>query len=197
LVLVAFEMAQQLQRRGETVANLALLDLPARLPGSTPKQLDWDDTRWLTNIAHVLEMLSGKNLDISYETLKPLTQLNYLKQQMETVNLLLPDSAIERVRGIVQTIKADELAFMSYVPQGGYQGRITLFRTSEVDRDELGMLGEIPTDKTWGWNQFSSQPVEVHVVPGNHTTMLGEPHVRVLAQRFKICRQQSCHEFQL
>lgn len=190
-------MAQQLQRRGETVANLALLDLPARLPGSTPKQLDWDDTRWLTNIAHVLEMLSGKNLDISYETLKPLTQLNYLKQQMETVNLLLPDSAIERVRGIVQTIKADELAFMSYVPQGGYQGRITLFRTSEVDRDELGMLGEIPTDKTWGWNQFSSQPVEVHVVPGNHTTMLGEPHVRVLAQRFKICRQQSCHEFQL
>ncbi|WP_293062502.1 MULTISPECIES: thioesterase domain-containing protein [unclassified Moorena] len=60
-VLVAFEMAQQLQQKGETVALLALFDLPARLPGSTPQQLDWDDTRWLTNIAQILEMLSGKN----------------------------------------------------------------------------------------------------------------------------------------
>ncbi|NES65552.1 MAG: amino acid adenylation domain-containing protein, partial [Okeania sp. SIO2D1] len=187
-VLVAFEMAQQLQQQGETVALLALLDLPAPLPGRAPKQLNWDDTRWLTNIAYILEMLSGKNLGISDETLKPLTpeeQLNYLKQQMETVNLLPYNSGIERVRGIVQTIKADELAFMSYVPQGGYQGQITLLRTSEVYQDELGMLGEIPTDTTWGWNQFSCLPVEVHVVPGNHTTMLGEPHVQVLAEMLK------------
>ncbi|NEO69058.1 MAG: amino acid adenylation domain-containing protein [Moorea sp. SIO3H5] len=188
-VLVAFEMAQQLQKQGETVALLALFDLPARLPGSAPKQLDWDDTRWLTNIAYILEMLSGKNLEISYESLKPLNpeaQLNYLKQQMETVNLLPPNSGIERVRGIVQTIKADELAFMSYLPQGGYQGRITLFRTKEVYQDELGMLDEIPTDPTWGWNQLSSQTVEVHVIPGNHTTMLGEPHVQVLAEKLLI-----------
>ena len=194
-VFVAFEMARQLQKQGETVAVLALLDLPARLPGSPPKQLDWDDTRWLTNIAHILEMLSGKNLEISYESLKPLTpeaQLNHLKQQMEIVNLLPPNSGIDRVRGIVQTIKADELAFMSYLPRRGYQGRITLFRTSEVYQDELGMLGEIPTDLTWGWNQFSSQPVEVDVVPGNHTTMLGEPHVQVLAEKLKFCLARVC-----
>ena len=194
-VLVAFEIAQQLQKQGETVALLALFDLPARLPGSTPKQLDWDDARWLTNIAHILEMLSGKNLGIDYETLKPLTplaQLNHLKQQMETVNLLPPNSGIERVRGIVKTIKADELAFMSYLPQRGYQGRITLFRTSEVYQDTLGMLGEIPTDPTWGWNQFSSQPVEVDEVRGNHTTMLGEPHVQVLAEKLKFCLARVC-----
>ncbi|NEP13292.1 MAG: amino acid adenylation domain-containing protein [Symploca sp. SIO2C1] len=184
-VLVAFEMAQQLQQKGEKVALLALFDLPAPLSGKVSKQLYWDDARWLTNIAHVLEILSGKNLDISYEILKPLTpeaQLNHLKQQMETANLLPPNSGIERVRGIVQTIKADELAFMSYRPQGVYQGSITLFRTSEVYRDELGMLDEIPTDPTWGWNQFSSQPVEVQIIPGSHTTMLGEPHVQVLAE---------------
>ncbi|NEP37771.1 alpha/beta fold hydrolase, partial [Moorena sp. SIO3B2] len=188
-VMVAFEMAQQLQQLGETVALLALFDLPARLPSSAPKQLDWDDARWLTNIAHILEMLSGKNLEISYETLKPLTplaQLNHLKQQMETVNLLPPNSGIERVRGIVQTIKADELAVMSYLPQAGYQGRITLFRTSEVYQDKLGMLGEVPTDPTWGWNQLSRQPVEVNVVPGNHTTMLSEPYVQVLAELLKL-----------
>ena len=199
-VLVAFEMAQQLLQLGETVALLALFDLPARLPGSAPKQLDWDDTRWLTNIAYILEMLSGKNLEISYESLKPLTpeaQLNYLKQQMESVNLLPPNSGIDRVRGIVQTIKADELAFMSYLPQGGYPGPITLFRTSEVYQDKLGMLGKITSDPTWGWNQLSTQPVEVHVIPGNHTTMLSEPHVQVLAELLKLCYQQSSPDFQL
>ncbi|NEQ78660.1 MAG: non-ribosomal peptide synthetase, partial [Okeania sp. SIO2C9] len=194
-VMVAFEIAQQLQKQGETVALLAFFDLPARLPSSTPKHLDWDDTQWLTNIAHILEILSGKNLEISSQTLKLITpeeQLNYLKQQMETVNLLPPNSGIERLRGIVQTIKADELAFMSYVPRGGYQGPITLFRTSEVYQDELGILGEIPTDPTWGWNQFSSQPVAVEVVPGNHTTMLAEPNVQVLAEKIKFCLARVC-----
>jgi len=197
-VLVAFEIAQQLQQQGETVALLALLDLPARLPGRSLKQLDWDDTRWFTNIAHILEILSGKNLGISYETLKPLNpeaQLNYLKQQMETVNLLPYNSGIERVRGIVQTIKGDELAFMSYILQKGYQGRISLFRTSEVYQDKLGMFGEIPSDPTWGWNQLSTQPVEVHVVPGSHTTMLSEPHVQVLAELLKLCYQKSSSDF--
>ncbi len=187
--LVAFEMAQQLQQQGETVALLALLDLPARLPESPSKQLDWDDSRWLTNIAYILETLSGEKLNISYEILKPLSaeaQLKYLKQQMETVNLLPPDSAIERVRGIVQTLKADELAFLNYLPQGGYQGRITLFRTSEVYEEALEMLGEITSDQTWGWNQLSSQPVEVYMVPGSHITMLREPHVMVLAEKLKF-----------
>ncbi|NEP03802.1 MAG: amino acid adenylation domain-containing protein [Okeania sp. SIO4D6] len=197
-VLVAFEMAGQLLQKGETVALLALLDLPARVPGKPLKQLNWDDTQWLTNIAHILEMLSGKNLEISYEALKPLTpeeQLNYLKQQMETVNLLPYNSGIERVRGIVQTIKGDELAFMSYVPQGGYQGRITLFRTSEVYEGALEVLGEITSDQTWGWNQLSSQPVEVYMAPGNHTTMLSEPHVMVLAELLKLCYQKSSPDF--
>ncbi|MEM1172839.1 MAG: thioesterase domain-containing protein [Cyanobacteria bacterium P01_H01_bin.35] len=188
--LVAFEMAQQLQQQGETVALLAILDLPARLPESYPKKLDWDDTRWLTNIAYILETLSGEKLNISYEILKPLAaeaQLKYLKQQMENVNLLPPDSAIERVRGIVQTLKADELAFLNYLPQSGYQGQITLFRTSEVYEEALEMLGEITSDQTWGWNQLSSQPVEVDLVPGSHITMLSEPHVMVLAEKLKFC----------
>ncbi|HEX2242874.1 MAG TPA: hypothetical protein VHK27_06405, partial [Gammaproteobacteria bacterium] len=39
----------------------------------------------------------------------------------------------------------------------------------------------------WGWDQFSEGPVEVHVVPGDHLTMMTEPHVQVLAERLKAC----------
>ena len=189
---VAFEMAQQLQKQSAKVALLALIDHPARFVNRMPKQLDWDDTQWLTIIVRVVEGLSGQSLDISTETLKSLdgeAQLFYFKSRMEVVNLLPSDSRIERVRGIVQTIKADELAFQRYVPDIGYQGQITLFRTSTLS-EELTIFGEFPTDETWGWSQFSELPIDVHIVPGNHTTILTEPHVQILAKTLKLCLEK-------
>ncbi|MGD1702261.1 amino acid adenylation domain-containing protein [Dapis sp. BLCC M229] len=189
---VAFEMAQQLQERSEKVALLALLDHPARFANSTPKQLDWNDTQWLTVIASIIESLSGQSLSIDSATLDSLDyegQLSYLKLRMEAVNLLPDNSDRKLVRGIIQTIKADELAFLSYVPKVGYQGRITLLRTSTLS-EELAMFGEFPTDETWGWSQFSSLPVDVHILSGNHSTMLREPHVQVLAETLKLCLEQ-------
>jgi thioesterase domain-containing protein len=32
---------------------------------------------------------------------------------------------------------------------------------------------------------LSTEPVEVHVIPGNHDRMCYEPHVRVLAKRLR------------
>ncbi len=90
----------------------------------------------------------------------------------------------------MQVIKANELAYLHYVPQGGYPGQITLFRVSEVYHDELGMLSEVPKDKTWGWSRLSTKPVDIHLVPGNHTTMMTEPHVQVLAKQLKACIEQ-------
>ena len=55
---------------------------------------------------------------------------------------------------------------------------------------ELAMLGELPADQTWGWSQFSSQPVDAQILPGNHTTILKEPHVQVLAETLKFCLEQ-------
>ena len=38
-------------------------------------------------------------------------------------------------------------------------------------------------DPTLGWRRFSTQPVDVRAVTGNHVTMLSEPHVQTLATR--------------
>ncbi|NJM22255.1 MAG: hypothetical protein HC907_27870 [Richelia sp. SM1_7_0] len=48
----------------------------------------------------------------------------------------------------------------------------------------------MPTDITWGWNKVTSQPIEIHTVPGNHHTMLNTPHVQVLAEKLKACINQ-------
>jgi thioesterase domain-containing protein/acyl carrier protein len=189
--IVAFEMAQRLHRQGKKVALLALLDLPALLPDRQPIELDWDDTKWMATIAHVLESLSGKTLGLSSEDFQALdadAQLTLLSASLERVNLLPVDAGINTVRGIAQVIKADELAFLRYVPPTGYSNQITLFKTGDVYQDELGMLNEeIPNDPAWGWGRLSTEPVEVIMVPGNHTTVLTEPHVQVLAEKLREC----------
>ncbi len=63
----------------------------------------------------------------------------------------------------------------------------TRFKTGDVYQDELGMLGEIPDEAAWGWGRLSTELVEVHLVPSNHTTMLTEPHVQVLAEKLREC----------
>ena len=49
---------------------------------------------------------------------------------------------------------------------------------AEYDREILRLWAE---DAQLGWSRFSSRPIEVRHVPGNHMDMIHEPHVRVLA----------------
>jgi thioesterase domain-containing protein len=42
-----------------------------------------------------------------------------------------------------------------------------------------------------GWSQLSSEPIQVYDVPGNHFTMLNEPHVRMLAEQLRSCLEQT------
>jgi thioesterase domain-containing protein len=43
-------------------------------------------------------------------------------------------------------------------------------------------LSETETyDEDMGWGQYSSHPVQVHYVPGNHVTMMTLPEVKSLA----------------
>ena len=77
-----------------------------------------------------------------------------------------------------------------------YQNRfrrfaITLFRASESSPVEPGELQpEILQDSAWGWNGFSSEPVDIQFVPGDHVTMMTQPHVQVLAERLNASIKQ-------
>jgi amino acid adenylation domain-containing protein len=187
---VAFEMVQQLQKQGQEVALLAILDSEAPISGNKPVGVDWDDAIWLTSLASMIERLFGKNLEVSYDVLQPLDpdeQLNYLKERLKMVNLLPPEAETTQVRGLVQVFKANNQAH--YVPQEVYPTRVTLFRASEVDLEEAASkeLSEILRHPTWGWDELSVEPVESHIVPGDHITMMTEPHVQVLAEQLRIC----------
>jgi thioesterase domain-containing protein/aryl carrier-like protein len=196
--IVAFEMATQLVHQGHQVALLAMIDMSA--PTSQDKQtrierLDWDHARWLIEAIKAVEVSLSTNIDISYDTLRSLSieeQLKLVLQHFKMVNILPPNAEITQLKNIVQALKANSLSLINYVPQHTYPGRITLIRASEIPLERLNSkLSDISQNSAMGWEEYSCEPVDVHFVPGNHVTMMAEPHVQVLSERLKGCIQQT------
>jgi amino acid adenylation domain-containing protein len=196
--IVAFEMANQLLDGGHEVALVVILDMSA--PTSKDKQarierLDWDHARWLIEAIKAVEVSLSTNMDISYDTLRSLSekeQLKYVLQHLKMVNMLPPHAEINQLKNMVQALKANSLSLINYVPKHLYPGRITLLRASETPPERLNSkFSEISQDSTWGWSEYSCEPVDIHFVPGNHITMMAEPHVQVLAEQLKNCIQQA------
>jgi amino acid adenylation domain-containing protein len=196
--IVAFEMATQLHHQGHEVALVVMIDMSA--PTSKDKQarierLDWDNARWLIELIKTVEVSLSTNIDISDEVLRSLSeneQLKYVLQRLKMVNMLPPHAEITQLKNMVQALKANSLSLINYVPQQIYPGRITLLRASETPPERLASrFSEISQDSTWGWSEFSCEPVDMHFVPGNHITMMAEPHVQVLAEKLKVCIQQA------
>ena len=71
------------------------------------------------------------------------------------------------------------MARAAYIPPV-YPGRITLFRCIE---QPVGA----PQDPTMGWGAVALEGVKMYTVPGEHETVIREPHVHVLANQLKSC----------
>ena len=186
--VVAFEMAQQLQRQGQEVALLAILDAPAPIAVQAAVMHDLDEAVWLTKIASSIEQASGKSLGIRHETLAPLTsegRLQCLKERLQDVGFLPPGAGVKHVRGLVEVSKANVRAQLRYVPKDIRPTRITLFRARErhPEYDYGAGCSDSLEVASLGWDQYAAGPVTVEVVPGNHLTMLGEAHAGALAER--------------
>ncbi len=169
--VVAFEMANRLRASGETVASLVLLD--SHRPGSTssaPRFTRWFDgfsragfryllERGATFVRRELAFASARLRIFAHRTLK-----RPLPHELRSYWL----------------IWAFFRAESRYRP-GVYPGRLTLFRPSEA--------GTAASDggPEFGWTGFASEGVEVQEVPGNHDTLVREPHVTILAQKLKTC----------
>ena len=66
-----------------------------------------------------------------------------------------------------------------FVPRT-YKGRIALFRAHEQPRQRI-------KDFSLGWGRLALGGVDVHYIPGGHTTVLKEPYVEGLANELKKC----------
>jgi amino acid adenylation domain-containing protein len=180
--VVAFEMAQQLKRRGEEVGVVALLDTAA--PGGSGEEEELEEAQRVLDIATSLARFYGQRLDLTVEELRGLgrdEQWERVYERARSAGLLPEGFRLEDVRRYGQVDQANGDALRRYVPQP-YEGRVYLFRAREGE-----VKAKLGADRTLGWGRVCRQGVEVIEVPGDHLTIITQPHVPVLAQALQSC----------
>ena len=183
---VAFEMSQQLRAAGDEVELLAILDTAAPVFIPTIERADWDDARWLKQIAEEIEEYLKIDLSITIEDLQNLPEkelLDYVMERIQQVGWWPPGWDRTQLRGYLQVFKANFKS--NYVISGKtLPVPIALFKSSdgrgETANIELDLLLK---ERFWGWDRFSSVDVTVYDIPGDHLTMLADGNAAILAER--------------
>jgi amino acid adenylation domain-containing protein len=155
--LVAYEMAQQLNARGEQVALLALFD---SYPGK-------EETR-AEQIKNMMSLPLKER--IGFMVKKGSFVLMTLRKRIELQFLARP---LRNVR------QACSKAAGQYEVQP-YGGRVTLFRVREKSAGSLN-------DPYAIWWQMAAEGVELREISGDHLSLLKEPQVRFLAEELADC----------
>jgi acyl-CoA synthetase (AMP-forming)/AMP-acid ligase II/thioesterase domain-containing protein/acyl carrier protein len=178
--LIAFEMAQQLHQQGQKVALLALLD--------TWNLCRYEHLCYFKKLPrHRRMLLHLKNL----YRLDLLEQLTYavekvrarIRERRETKQFSSPESLVEAT-----LVATNKMATETYAPQV-YPGKVSLFAIEEQDLEFYAYF-----DPQLGWGKLAAGGVELYQVPGEHLTMITEPHVQTLAEHLKACIEKAIHE---
>jgi thioesterase domain-containing protein len=189
-------MTRQLRQTGAEVALLAILDTAAPHALSERYWQDWDDTQWLLAIAHEIETFLGTRLDITREELEPLNsdaRLTRIVDKLRSKGSWFAGAETDSLRGYLSVYKSNFRAVYE-PPADVLVDRIVLLKTSESRPEDYAPSPEtaaLRQDPAWGWERFSSRQVEIIDVPGDHLTMLLEPHVSALAASLDRCLEET------
>jgi len=194
--LAAFELACQLRAAGEEVELLAILDTAPGVADDGPPEPGLEaaeegeaveegneggnNTSWLLTIAEYIKGLRGKDLAVTaadFAPLDPEAQLHFFVERLQGAGIVHGRDSLEQLRRLLRVYKTNVRAYRRYVPRP-YDGPITLVRAEGAHfAPALG--------PDLGWEKLSPHPIAHQQVPGDHITLLAEPHVRTLADRLR------------
>ena len=184
--IAAFEMAQQLIAQGQEVALLAFLDTirpGSYIPKPFTERVAHHWSQFLQRgHAYVVEKVNER-----HEKIQEKLKQYWLQKKLSKLDR---QPALEDEQAIPATLQhfamrqAFAQACENYVPQV-YPGRVTIF--AATDRTDAGSYNVEPG---LGWSVLTSGGMEIHDVPGDHLSLLKEPHVQILGEKLKACLDQ-------
>ncbi len=183
--VVAFEMARQLKELGQQVALLALIDSYAPANDQDLSRLE-NDSELIGMFLRDFRGRHGKEMTESYDDLQGKDidwLLQHLLSEAKSLGVLPPDAGMEEIRRLLNVFRANMNALKNYRPKP-YFDRLTLFRAETSSRNLLA-------DNTSGWEALTDCPIEVHIIPGNHYSMVARPNVQTLVEKLDLCLREA------
>ncbi len=163
---IAWEMAQQLQQAGKTVANLILLD--------TPSKLKEQDSTMPSETIHLLALAENNGIPLTAEELQnipPAKQIDYLIEKAQNSGMLSPDADLSALRHFFNVYQANSKAVRAYKFKP-YIGDVIFLGASEDTNYRL--IKE--------WEKLVQGKLTVELVGGSHNKMILEPTVSRIAK---------------
>ncbi|MFF7651096.1 amino acid adenylation domain-containing protein [Streptomyces sp. NPDC007983] len=178
---VAFEMARQIRAAGEEVAHLVLLDTTAlapgrRLPVRSDALLTWFfwELLWLRRGGDSPQEVLPAGLTTLAE------QFDFIAALAVAEGVLPAGSSGAVVRRLFHVYETNWRAAYAYRPGTVHQD-MTLIHAAEPLPDVLESMhetiGSMHRDPANGWRERTSGELTVIDVPGDHLTIMEEPHV--------------------
>ncbi|MEV0453123.1 amino acid adenylation domain-containing protein [Streptomyces sp. NPDC050600] len=172
--MVAAEMAAQLTAAGEPVALVVMLD--TGMPPYLGKELP-DRATLLGGFVHDLAGQAGVPAPpydaAALRTLPPDRQDEALLDLLERA-ALVPEGIREDMRDRIRVFEANTLALLRHRP-GPVDARLVLLSAQHQPR----------RPKTRPWRVLARDGFELHTVPGDHHSMLRQPHLTALAESLR------------
>ncbi|WP_332836436.1 thioesterase domain-containing protein [Streptomyces capitiformicae] len=192
---VAFEMARQLTAAGEEVTDLFVLDTTAVTPGERHHHTEDELLVWFFWEMLLLER-GGRS---PIETIPPhrttLTEkFEYIAELAVAEGVLPAGTSSAVVRRLFDVYAAHWTAALDYRPTR-LPLDLILLRATEPFPQELrpmhDAMGTQYNDRTNGWHHLVDGHVEVLPVPGDHLTLMEEPHVKTTAETLLTATRRS------
>jgi len=182
--LIAFEMARQLEARGERAAFVGVIDMDVPNKTAEAKRKNFRRTFFREIFFMARDLMPNSRRRKARVNLRVLPRLRGIWRlglasvgawQGEAAEILPADAIIlPEVRRKVW--RAQIRAIDGYVP-GDLQGRVTVF-----SGERLPII--YPTGKEMGWERYAKGGVDTFIVPGKiHGKQLRSPNVHYLARR--------------
>lgn len=179
--VVAFELACQLRQAGHEVDCVITFDTPVRVqpPIDTP---DEPATSRIMTMAQVVGSRMGeiKLVAEEVERVPPAKRLEYLVAELRRQNILRPHINPAIPLAMMRTTLDNEDLQRRYVP-GMFDRPIFLLRALTPHPPLQAETGASYDDPSYGWQAVTTAPVEVVWLPGEHLTIMHEPHVEAVA----------------
>lgn len=176
--VVAYEIAQQLQKSVEAVAGLILIDSPAPVP-----QAHWDIgiTTFAQGLGFTPEDLETYLPNLNHYPVEESGQLAQLMAQGLALQRFPESIEMQQLQALYTVFKAHRQALMTYRATPSHALLPTLlFDAQEPGAKRLPLLRSKAVKQ---WHTLLPNSITVHPLKGNHFTLLQEPQVVTLASQ--------------